>query len=36
LPRRGRRPLIYAGGAPTYRERCEESAGNDYAGFVID
>ena len=27
--------LIYAGGAPTYREKCEESAANDYAAFTF-
>ncbi|WP_339635807.1 NAD(P)/FAD-dependent oxidoreductase [uncultured Sneathiella sp.] len=27
--------LIYAGGAPSYRERCDEIAADDYAGFEI-
>jgi hypothetical protein len=27
--------LLYAGGAPQYRERCDEVAANDYEGFAI-
>ncbi len=27
--------LIYAGGAPAYRERCEEIAACGYAGFKL-
>ncbi len=27
--------LLYAGGAPAYRERCDDVAANDYAGFAI-
>jgi cation diffusion facilitator CzcD-associated flavoprotein CzcO len=36
LPGRTRRPLIYAGGLPLYRQRCDEVAAAGYAGFVID
>ena len=28
--------LLYAGGAPAYRERCDEVAANGYEGFVLD
>jgi cation diffusion facilitator CzcD-associated flavoprotein CzcO len=28
--------LLYAGGAPAYRERCDEVAANDYMGFVFN
>jgi cation diffusion facilitator CzcD-associated flavoprotein CzcO len=28
--------LLYAGGAPKYRERCDEIAANRYEGFVLD
>jgi cation diffusion facilitator CzcD-associated flavoprotein CzcO len=36
LPRgRGRTVMVYAGGAPKYRERCDEVATNDYEGFVL-
>ena len=35
LPDKKRTPLIYAGGLPTYRERCDEVAANGYAGFSI-
>jgi cation diffusion facilitator CzcD-associated flavoprotein CzcO len=35
LPDRKRTPLIYAGGLPLYRKRCEEVAASGYAGFVI-
>ncbi len=27
--------LLYAGGAPAYREKCDEVAANDYEGFVL-
>jgi hypothetical protein len=27
-------PLIYAGGLPLYRERCNEAAANGYSGFL--
>jgi cation diffusion facilitator CzcD-associated flavoprotein CzcO len=27
--------LLYSGGAPAYRERCDEVAGNGYEGFVL-
>ncbi len=27
--------LLYAGGAPAYREKCDEVAANGYAGFVL-
>lgn len=33
--RSGRRVLLYAGGAPRHRERCDEVAANDYEGFNI-
>ena len=35
LPDKVRIPLIYAGGLPLYRERCEEIAARDYDGFLI-
>jgi cation diffusion facilitator CzcD-associated flavoprotein CzcO len=35
LPDKPRRPLIYAGGLPLYRERCDEEAASGYAGFLI-
>ena len=36
LPRsRGRTVMVYAGGAPKYRERCDEVAANGYAGFAL-
>jgi hypothetical protein len=33
--RRGRTVLIYAGGAPAYRQRCDEVAANGYEGLVF-
>ena len=33
--RRGRTVMVYAGGAPKYRERCDQVAANDYEGFVL-
>ena len=30
-----RRFLLYAGGAPQYRERCDEVAANGYEGFIL-
>jgi cation diffusion facilitator CzcD-associated flavoprotein CzcO len=33
--RRGRTIMVYAGGAPKYRERCDQVAANDYEGFVM-
>jgi len=30
-----RRTLVYVGGGPEYRKRCEEVAYNDYAGFEL-
>jgi cation diffusion facilitator CzcD-associated flavoprotein CzcO len=30
-----RKVLLYSGGAPAYRERCEEVAANGYAGFEL-
>lgn len=30
-----RRVLLYAGGVPAYRDRCNESAANGYAGFDL-
>jgi cation diffusion facilitator CzcD-associated flavoprotein CzcO len=35
LPDKRRTPLIYAGGLPRYRERCEEVAAAGYEGFLI-
>jgi cation diffusion facilitator CzcD-associated flavoprotein CzcO len=35
LPGKRRGPLIYAGGLPRYRERCEEVAAAGYEGFLI-
>jgi len=35
LPRRKRTLMVYAAGAPKYREKCEEVAANDYEGFVL-
>ena len=35
LPGKRRRPLIYAGGLPRYRERCDEVAAAGYEGFLI-
>ncbi|MEM7504663.1 MAG: NAD(P)/FAD-dependent oxidoreductase, partial [Pseudomonadota bacterium] len=34
--KRKRTFLLYAGGAPAYRERCDESAANGYAGFRLE
>ena len=36
LPDKIRTPLVYAGGLPTYRERCDDVVARDYDGFVID
>ena len=30
-----RKVLLYSGGAPAYRERCDEVAASDYAGFEL-
>ena len=30
-----RTSLLYAGGAPSYKEKCDEAAINDYTGFVL-
>jgi cation diffusion facilitator CzcD-associated flavoprotein CzcO len=30
-----RRVLLYAGGAPRHRRRCDEVAANDYEGFIL-
>ncbi len=27
--------LLYSGGAPAYREACEEAARNGYEGFLL-
>ena len=36
VPRpRGRTVMVYAGGAPKYRERCEQEAASGYPGFVF-
>jgi hypothetical protein len=32
---RGRTVMVYAGGAPRFRERCEEVAAAGYAGFEL-
>jgi cation diffusion facilitator CzcD-associated flavoprotein CzcO len=32
---RGRTLMVYAAGAPKYRERCEQVAANGYEGFVL-
>jgi hypothetical protein len=32
---RGRTVLIYAGGAPAYRQRCDEVAANGYEGLAL-
>jgi cation diffusion facilitator CzcD-associated flavoprotein CzcO len=31
-----RRPMVYTGGAPMYRGRCDEVAAQGYTGFVLD
>ena len=36
LPHKLRTPMIYAGGLPTYRERCDDVVARGYAGFTID
>jgi cation diffusion facilitator CzcD-associated flavoprotein CzcO len=33
--RRSRTVMVYAGGAPKYRQRCDEVAASGYAGFVL-
>jgi cation diffusion facilitator CzcD-associated flavoprotein CzcO len=35
LPRRKRTLMVYAAGAPKYREKCEEVAANGYEGFLL-
>jgi cation diffusion facilitator CzcD-associated flavoprotein CzcO len=36
LPGRQKRTvMLYAGGAPAYREQCDEAAANDYEGFEL-
>jgi cyclohexanone monooxygenase len=30
-----RRVLLYAGGAPRHRRRCDEVAAHDYEGFIL-
>ena len=36
LPHKQKRKfLLYAGGSPAYRERCDEVAANDYEGFLL-
>ena len=35
VPRAQRTPLIYAGGLPLYRERCDAIAAAGYEGFAI-
>ena len=34
--RTARHFLLYAGGAPRYREKCDDIAANSYAGFEFD
>jgi cyclohexanone monooxygenase len=36
LPDKPRTFLAYAGGAPRYREKCEEVVANGYEGFAFD
>jgi hypothetical protein len=33
--KRGRTVVVYAAGAPKYRERCDAVAANGYEGFVL-
>jgi hypothetical protein len=33
--KQNRTVLLYAGGAPAYREKCDEVAAKGYAGFVL-
>ena len=35
LPEKKRTFLLYAGGSPVYREKCNEVAANDYEGFQL-
>ena len=35
LPDKPRTPLVYAGGLPKYRERCEDEAAAGYPSFAI-
>ena len=35
VPGKKRVFLNYAGGAPTYRRKCDEAAAADYAGFEL-
>jgi hypothetical protein len=34
--KRKRRFLLYAGGSPAYRERCNEVAADNYRGFQLE
>lgn len=36
IPGKPRRPLVYLGGAPAYRQICDEVVTNGYSGFVLD
>ena len=35
VPGKKRTFMLYAGGAPVYKEKCDEVAATDYAGFVL-
>ena len=35
LPEQKRTFMLYTGGAPQYRDKCDESAATGYAGFVL-
>ncbi len=35
LPDKKRRTLLYTGGLPLYRDRCDEVARNAYEGFTL-
>ena len=35
LPEKEKTFLLYTGGGPQYRQRCEDIAANDYAGFEL-
>jgi len=36
IPGKARVFIPYAGGLPSYRERCDEVAGKNYEGFVLN
>ncbi|MDO9459773.1 MAG: cyclohexanone monooxygenase, partial [Alphaproteobacteria bacterium] len=35
MPEKKRTFLLYAGGAPAYKEKCDEVAAHDYEGFAL-